>query len=146
MFRSDKRDRVMTTISTLIAAGTKIQGDVGFEGGLHLEGRIEGTVTAQTPGAVLTQSDKGSVKGRVRVFNAVINGSIEGDLHVSERLELGATARISGNVYYKVLEMTAGAQINGAMIHEGEAPRQLTGPADAAEGDEAMVAPASASA
>lgn len=146
MFRSDKRERVMTTISTLIAAGTKIQGDVGFEGGLHLEGRIEGTVTAQTPGAVLTQSEKGSVKGRVRVFNAVINGSIEGDLHVSERLELGATARIVGNVYYKVLEMAAGAQINGAMIHDAESPRQLTGPAETDAGDETLAASARASA
>ena len=130
MFRNDKRARVVASISTLIAEGTTIHGDVRFEGGLHLDGRIEGTIAAQAAGAVLTLSEKGSVQGEVRVFSAVINGAIEGDLHVAERLELGSGARISGNVHYKVLEMAAGAQINGKMIYEGEGPRRLPSPAD----------------
>jgi len=130
MFRNDKRERVVASISTLVAEGTAIHGDVRFEGGLHLDGRIEGTIAAQAPGAVLTLSEKGRIQGEVRVFSAVINGTIEGDLHVAERLELGAGARITGNVHYKVLEMAAGAQINGRMIHEGEGPRRLPSPGD----------------
>lgn len=130
MFRSDKRERVVASISTLIAEGTSIHGDVRFEGGLHLDGRIDGTIAAQAAGAVLTLSEKGRIKGEVRVFSAVINGAIEGDLHVAERLELGAGARIVGNVHYKVLEMAAGAQINGNMIYEGEGPRRLPSPND----------------
>lgn len=128
MFRNDKRERVVASISTLIAEGTTIHGDVRFEGGMHLDGRIEGTIAAQAAGAVLTLSEKGRVQGEVRVFSAVINGTIEGDLHVAERLELGAGARIAGNVYYKVLEMTAGAQITGSMIYQGEGQRRLPSP------------------
>jgi len=130
MFRNDKRERVVASISTLIAEGTTINGDVRFEGGLHLDGRIEGTIAAQAADAVLTLSEKGRIQGDVRVFSAVINGAIEGDLHVVERLELGTSARISGNVHYKVLEMAAGAQINGKMIYEGEGPRRLPSPGD----------------
>ncbi len=128
MFRNDKRDRITASISTLIAEATTIKGDVHFEGGLHLDGRIEGTIGAQAAGNVLTLSEKGRVKGEVRVFSAVINGTIEGDLHVAERLELGATARILGNVHYKVLEMAAGAQVNGRMIHEAGEQRRLPSP------------------
>lgn len=143
MFRSDKRDRVSATINTLIADGTSVQGDVAFEGGLHLDGLVEGTISAQAPGAVLTLSEKGRIKGTVRVFSAIINGSIEGDLHVAERVELGATARINGNVYYKVLEMTAGAQINGSMIHEAGEQRRLPAPAaDSAVAADSAAAPA----
>ena len=142
MFRNDKRERVVASISTLIAEGTTISGDVRFDGGMHLDGRIEGTVAAQAPGAVLTLSEKGRIHGEVRVFSAVINGTIEGDLHVAERLELGAGARIAGNVHYKVLEMAAGAQVNGRMVHEGEGQRRLPSPDDGAAVDAAVAATA----
>jgi len=45
-----------------------------------------------------------------------------------DRLELASNARVEGNVYYKVLEMSAGAQINGKMVHRAEAPKQLPKP------------------
>jgi len=48
-------------------------------------------------------------------------------------LKLGGTARIRGNIYYKVLEMAAGAQVNGQMVHQDEPRKQLPKP-DALEG------------
>jgi cytoskeletal protein CcmA (bactofilin family) len=129
MFRSDKRnDRAVAAISTLIAAGTTIRGDVHFTGGLHLEGVIEGSIAAEGADAVLTLSDKGRVVGEVRVSNAVVNGTVNGDIHAAERLELAGTARVSGNVHYKVLEMAAGAQVNGKMLYQSDPQRQLPAP------------------
>jgi cytoskeletal protein CcmA (bactofilin family) len=131
MFGNSKRNgngHVVASISTLIAEGTVIRGDVAFTGGLHLDGRIEGAISADGEGAVLTLSDKGVVAGEIRASNAIINGRVEGDIVVAERLELAASARIEGNVYYKVLEMAAGAQINGKMVYQAEAPRQLPRP------------------
>ena len=92
MFRSEKRERVVASISTLIAEGTSIHGDVRFEGGLHLDGRIDGTIAAQAAGAVLTLSEKGRIKGEVRVFSAVINGAIEGDLLPAVRVAANSGA------------------------------------------------------
>ncbi|MBX3691755.1 polymer-forming cytoskeletal protein [Dokdonella sp.] len=130
MFGSDKRNgRTTTTITTLIAHGTVIRGDVEYTGGLHLDGVVEGSLIAQGEQAVLTVSEKGRVAGSIRAANACINGEVIGDIFVSGRLELAAQARIDGNVHYKVLEMTAGAQVNGKMVHESDVPRQLTGPA-----------------
>jgi len=131
MFGNGKRNgngHAVAAIRTLIAEGTVIRGDVAFTGGLHLDGRIEGAITADGADAVLTLSDRGEVAGEIRASNAVINGRVEGDIIVAERLELAASARIDGNVYYKVLEMAAGAQVNGQMIYQPETPRQLPRP------------------
>jgi cytoskeletal protein CcmA (bactofilin family) len=130
MFGNDKRGSAKTiaSISTLIAGGTRIRGDVEFNGGLHLEGVIDGSVSGQGSDAVLTLSEKGRVNGEVQVSNAVINGTVNGDLHVSERLELAGHARVEGNVHYKVLEMAAGAQVNGRMVYEADAVRRLPAP------------------
>ncbi|WP_300620191.1 polymer-forming cytoskeletal protein [Dokdonella sp.] len=118
----------IAAISTLIADGTRIRGDVHFGGGLHLEGVIDGMVSADGGDSVLTLSEKGRINGEVRVANAVINGMVKGDVFVAERLELAGNARIEGNVHYKVLEMAAGAQINGQMLYQAEA-RRLPAPA-----------------
>lgn len=129
MFGSDRKGHNgMAAITTLIAEGTTIRGDIEFEGGLHLDGEVEGSIAARGEKAVLTLSDKGRVSGEIRAPNAVINGAVKGDIIVSERLELAAQARIDGNVHYKVLEMAAGAKLSGKMVYQAEPPRQLSGP------------------
>jgi cytoskeletal protein CcmA (bactofilin family) len=131
MFGNGKRNgngHAVAAITTLIAECTMIRGDVEFAGGLHLDGFIEGAISAEGADAVLTLSDKGRVTGEIRTSNAVINGTVRGDIVIGERLELASSARIEGNVYYKVLEMAAGAQVNGQMIYQPDPPRQLSGP------------------
>lgn len=123
--------------TSLIAHGTIIRGDVHFCGALHLDGRIEGSVQADDDGGgVFTLSEQGTVNGEIRVPNAVINGTVKGDIHVGERLEMAARARVEGDVHYRILEMAAGASINGRMVHQSEAPRQLPGPREQPAADE----------
>jgi cytoskeletal protein CcmA (bactofilin family) len=52
----------------------------------------------------------------------ILNGTVNGDVTVSGRIELGASAKVVGNVYYHLIEMAAGAEVNGQLIHE-EQPR-----------------------
>jgi cytoskeletal protein CcmA (bactofilin family) len=140
MFGSEKRgNHSMAAITTLVAEGTTIRGDIEFTGGLHMDGAVEGSISAQGEKAVLTLSNKGRVEGEIRAPNAVINGKVKGDIIISERLELAAQARVDGNVYYKVLEMAAGAQLNGKMIYQSEPPRQLSGPGAQVDSDEDAV-------
>ncbi|WP_329742063.1 polymer-forming cytoskeletal protein [Dyella sp. A6] len=130
--------------TSLIAHGTVIRGDLRFNGALHLDGRIEGSVCAESEDAVFTLSEQGQVHGEVHVSHAVINGEVNGNVFASERLELAAQARITGDVHYRTLEMTAGAQVNGRMTHteESQATRELPAPAmaEAAEAAEAEAA------
>ena len=114
--------------TSLIAAGTAIRGDVQFTGRLHIDGKVEGSIRADGEDAVLTLSNHARIHGEIQAPHIIINGAVTGDVTASERLELASNARVEGNVFYKVLEMSAGAQINGKMVHRAEPPRQLSGP------------------
>lgn len=122
MFKSKPRPQ---RIDTLIGAGTRIIGDVQFSGGFHVDGHIKGNVDAPPEsGATLSVSDSGVIEGAVAVPNVILNGTVNGDILAHDRVELGATARVTGNVYYALIEMEMGAEINGKLIHE---PRKASG-------------------
>lgn len=139
MFGSDKgkQGRQAVGVDTLIGPQVVIRGDISFSGGLYVEGRIIGSVLADDGvAAVLTLSDKGSIEGEVRAPQVIINGQLTGDVHAGERLELAANARINGNLYYKVVEMAAGAMVTGRMVHGDGPQKQLPKPeADKADKD-----------
>lgn len=116
-------------IDTLIGQGVEVKGDINFIGGLHLDGKVIGNVctteVSESGNAVLVVSDKGHIEGDVHVAYAVINGEVTGNVYASEKLELSARARISGNVHYNLLEMASGAEINGQMLHETSQSKRL---------------------
>jgi len=115
--------------TSLIARGTVICGDLRFSGALHLDGRIEGTVIAESEDAMLTLSEHGEVEGEIHVSHAVLNGHVVGNVTVTARLELAALARIDGDLRYHTLEMAAGAQVNGRITRQAEpAQRELPAP------------------
>ncbi|QKT04086.1 polymer-forming cytoskeletal protein [Ectothiorhodospiraceae bacterium 2226] len=107
------------TIDTLIGPDTRLEGDVVFSGGLHVDGTIHGNVTADGDNATLTLSEGGVIIGEVRVPSVVLNGRIEGDVHAGH-VELATRSRIAGNLYYRVIEMAMGAEVNGSLVHRGE--------------------------
>lgn len=106
-------------IDTLVGRNTEMNGDVVFSGGLHVDGVIRGNVTAaDDSSSVLTLSEHGSIEGEVRVPNIILNGRIEGNVHACERIELALQARVHGDVYYNLIEMAMGAEVNGSLLHE----------------------------
>lgn len=114
-------------IATVIGVGTEILGDLHFSGGLHVDGHIKGNVSAEQDGqSALIVSENGNIEGEVRVPNMIVNGTITGDLYASQRVELASDARIHGTVYYTMLEMAMGAEVNGQMIKVDEdSPKML---------------------
>lgn len=117
------------SIDTLIGAKTRINGDVEFAGGLHLDGYINGNVSGDLKaGAHLSVSEQGGIEGSVIVPNIILNGIVKGNIDATGRVELGDKARVLGNVRYSVIETAVGAQINGKLIHR-EAPGGEKGPA-----------------
>lgn len=105
-------------IDTLIGPKTRINGDVEFTGGLHLDGYIAGDVKGDSKqGTFLSVSEQGSIEGSVIAPSVILNGVVKGDIDASNRVELGAKARVLGNVHYTIIETAVGAQINGKLIH-----------------------------
>lgn len=118
---------------TLIAKGTKLVGDLYFSGDLQVEGEILGNIIAeQSADAKVVIADKGAVTGEIHAPTVVINGVVRGDVHSAKHIELAAKAQVYGNVYYKLIEMVKGSQVNGSLVFNeqadgAEAKAQLAG-------------------
>src|SRR5262249_46586066 len=118
------RDSRQARIDTLIGKAARIAGDVEFQGGLHLDGHITGAVRATGEGdSTLSVSESGAIEGPVQVPNVILEGTVKGDIRARERVVLGATARVEGNVYYGIIEMSLGAQIMGKLLPLGPKPK-----------------------
>lgn len=108
--------------TTLISHETVIVGDVHFCGNLDVEGLVQGNIVAQ-PGkeALLRIVGKGRVEGEIRVPRVIINGEVQGNVYATKHLELAPKSRVQGNVFYTLIEMAAGAEVNGSLNHMEEA-------------------------
>lgn len=104
-------------IETLIGSTVKVQGDIEFSGGLHIDGRVAGNVKAPLEAeSTLSVSEQGCIEGAVQATHVVLNGVVKGDIRACGRVVLGAQARVQGNVSYGVIEMSLGAQIRGKLV------------------------------
>ncbi len=116
-------------ITTLISKATELTGDLHFSGVLEVEGKIRGNIYAdEDSSAEVRIRESGLVQGEIKVPSVIINGLVEGDVHSSQHLELAAKARVVGNVYYHLIEMVMGSEVNGSLTHRSTAdfkPRQL---------------------
>ncbi len=116
-------------IDTLVGQGTEINGDLVFSGGLHVDGKVNGNVIAEEGStALLILSEFGRIEGEVKVPNMVLNGEIVGDVYGSTRVELAPKSRVKGSVYYNLIEMAIGAEVNGGLVHQpagSELPKRL---------------------
>ena len=112
--------RKAVSIQTLIGSDTRIEGDLSFASGCHIDGVVNGNVSNRDSDAeaYLSISENGRVEGNVSVPRLGLSGTVEGDVFVAERAEFGPTARVNGNVHYNLIEIAAGAEINGQLIHE----------------------------
>ena len=123
MFGQGKKGKSASAkVDTIVGQQTRIEGDVRFSGGLLVDGRICGSVIAEEGSAsVLTISEHGSIEGDVQVPNVILNGSVRGDVHSDDRIELAAKARVNGDVYYNLIEMAMGSEVNGSLVRRNEA-------------------------
>lgn len=109
-----KNDR----IESLVGKSMKVEGDVSFSGGLLIEGKVKGSVSAIGGEGTITLASSGSVVGDITAARIVINGPVTGDIHATEHIALNEGAVINGVVYYNLLEMSAGAAVNGNLEHK----------------------------
>lgn len=118
MFERKKPHPPQKRLDSLIGAGTTVEGDVVFTGGLRVDGTINGNVaTVDNKAGTLVISEQARVLGEVRVSHVVINGTVTGPVSANDYLELQAKARVHGDVFYRSLEMHVGAVVEGKLAH-----------------------------
>ena len=117
MFRKQP-SKPQNRIDSLIGAGTKIEGNISFTGGLRVDGEVQGNVSA-TPDhpSILVVSEHARIEGEIRVSHLVVNGSLNGPVFATDTLELQGNARLRGDVHYNTLEMHLGAIVEGRLVH-----------------------------
>ncbi len=108
-----------TRLSSLIAEDVEIVGDLCFAGGVRVDGCVRGNVIGRAAEGqarpLLVLSEQGRIEGDVACGDAVINGSVVGDLAVEHFLELQAGARVSGTIRYRHLQLDVGATVQGLL-------------------------------
>jgi cytoskeletal protein CcmA (bactofilin family) len=133
MLGSKKSGVSVSGRTTLISRDTVIVGDLRFSGVVDVEGLVQGSVIAEPDKEALVRIvDKGRVEGEIRAPSVVINGEVEGDVYATRHLELAPKARVKGSVYYTLVEMAAGSEVNGSMTHMSD--QQLASQAGSGSG------------
>lgn len=119
MFGKNNVKKPQNKIDCLIGAGTRIEGNITFTGGLRVDGEIKGNVCAEKSAAsTLMISEHARIEGKIDVSHLVVNGTVVGPVCASDSLELQPNARVTGDVEYHQLEMQQGAVVQGRLVHQ----------------------------
>jgi cytoskeletal protein CcmA (bactofilin family) len=104
-------------IKSLIAQGTRIDGNMKFDEGLRVDGEVFGDIlaTSESGTSMLVISEAAIVQGGVTADHVIVNGTVRGPVNARELLELQPKAKIEGDVSYVALEMHQGATISGQL-------------------------------
>lgn len=122
----NKHSKPQNRIDSLIGAGTRVNGDIHFTGGLRVDGEVTGSVIADPAKAsTLVLSEQAQVHGEISVTHLVVNGRVTGPVQASEYLELQSKAKVTGDVRYKTLEIQLGAIVEGKLVHINEASEKV---------------------
>jgi cytoskeletal protein CcmA (bactofilin family) len=121
-----KPSKPQSRIDSLIGAGTRIDGDISFSGGLRIDGEIRGNVRADgAEHSTLVVSEHARIEGEVDVSHVVINGTVIGPVRSAEFLELLSRARVTGDVEYNSMELHLGAVVVGRLVHTGSVAKAV---------------------
>ncbi|MFA7240625.1 MAG: polymer-forming cytoskeletal protein [Sulfuricellaceae bacterium] len=124
MFFKSKASKPQNRIDSLIGSETKVEGNLTFTGGLRVDGQVVGNVSeAEGQPSTLVLSEQGRINGVIHVSHVVVNGTVVGPVHAVEYVELQGKSRVTGDVFYKTLEMHMGAIVEGKLVHQqGDSP------------------------
>jgi cytoskeletal protein CcmA (bactofilin family) len=113
-----KQSAAKATIDSLVGAGTVIEGNIRFTGGLRIDGEVRGSVSTQgDKPSMLVLSENAKIIGSVQAAHLVVNGTIEGPVQADDLMELQPKARVTGDIKYRALEMHHGAVVQGTLSH-----------------------------
>ncbi len=95
---------------TTVAVGTVLKGTIDVEGSLRVDGTIEGNITCRK---TVVLGPQGKIIGNVTSVSAILQGTLKGDIHISDELMLKAGCMVNGDIYTYKLEVEPKACFNG---------------------------------
>ncbi|MBN1949470.1 MAG: polymer-forming cytoskeletal protein [Candidatus Cloacimonetes bacterium] len=97
-------------LATIIGKGTTIEGTVKVEGGIRIDGYIQGQIISD---GFVTIGLSGEAKADIKAKECLISGRVTGNIQVADALELDKSAQLQGDIVARVLTVEAGALFNG---------------------------------
>jgi cytoskeletal protein CcmA (bactofilin family) len=105
------RDLREGVVSGFIGGGTVVSGDAEFKGMLRIDGHFKGRIRSEKGSLIVSAG--GKVDADIEVATARINGTVKGDIVAGQRIELGRSARVHGNIQTPALVIEEGAIFEG---------------------------------
>ncbi|MEQ1923077.1 MAG: polymer-forming cytoskeletal protein [Pyrinomonadaceae bacterium] len=106
------RDIKEGRLSGFVGHGTTLTGETEFHAMLRVDGHLIGTVSSES--GTLIIGTNGQVDANIMVAAAMVNGTVNGDIFATEKLHLGRTARVMGNIQSPRLIVEEGAILEGS--------------------------------
>jgi len=97
-------------LSTIIGKGSKVKGSLFVEGGVRVDGKVEGVIESK---GFVTIGLSGVAKANVKANECLVSGKVMGNIVCDDALELDKTADLTGDIIAKVLKIHTGAVFNG---------------------------------
>jgi cytoskeletal protein CcmA (bactofilin family) len=103
---------------SVFASQPELSGEISFRDMLRVNGYIAGTVYSKNGTLIVDISAR--VEAEVEVAVAIISGTLRGDIVAHQRVELGPSAKIYGNIWTRSIAIKDGAIFDGVctMIEE----------------------------
>ena len=105
------RDIKEGRLSGFVGHGTTLTGETAFQAMLRVDGHLVGTVSSES--GTLVVGTNGKVDANISVSAAVVNGTVNGDITATEKIQLGRTAVVIGNIQTPRLTIEEGAVLEG---------------------------------
>src|SRR5215210_73183 len=119
------RDIKEGLLSGFVGNGTELSGEANFKGMLRVDGHLSGKIHSED--GTLIVSTNGVIDANVEVAIAQIQGTVNGDITATKRIELGRVSKVTGNIQTPSLVIEQGALFEGSChmtAQSGDAKQQ----------------------
>lgn len=116
---------------SLVGSGLRVNGEIVTDEILHIEGSVEGKVTA----TVLTIGGQADVKADIIAEDIVVAGTVAGSIR-ADKVRLANTANVTGEIHHRLFAVEAGARFHGEVMHSDNPTGRAEAPETPTEWDE----------
>ena len=95
--------------TTVISAGSKLEGRIEAEGNLIIDGSVRGTIRCDA----LEIMEDGNVDASVEAEAVNVAGNFEGEMICRGKLTFFRTGKVKGDISYRTLSIEAGGLLDG---------------------------------
>lgn len=112
MFGNKSKQTTEISVRHVIAGDGSFEGNLDVEGGIQIDGRVQGSVISRGDNGAILVGPTGYIVGPINAKTIIVAGSVKGDIKASH-LTVKGTGVIEGAIHVSSVQMEMGARIKG---------------------------------